>query len=133
MEEERKTLKQYCREAKKRLKSGFWQNYKKELDEGLENAQKTGVSPSVVKQFYVEKVTEEVKNKVEDKEEFYQRVKKLLTEEGEVPNALGRLTDFAYYKTLTYEEQQRYNLNLSEKYLQAVERFRREKAMYFKI
>lgn len=133
MEEERKTLKQYCREAKKRLKSGFWQNYKKELDEGLENAEKSGISPSVVKQFYVEKVTEEVKNKVEDKEEFYQRVKKLLTEEGEVPNALGRLTDFAYYKTLTYEEQQRYNLNLSEKYLQAVERFRREKAMYFKI
>jgi hypothetical protein len=133
MEEERKTLKQYCKEAKKRLKSGFWQNYKKELDEGLENAEKTGVSPSVVKQFYVEKVTEEIKNKVEDKEEFYQRVKKLLTEEGEVPNALGRLTDFAYYKTLTYEEQQRYNLNLSEKYLQAVERFRREKAMYFKI
>ena len=133
MEEERKTLKQYCKEAKKRLKSGFWQNYKKELDEGLENAERTGVSPSVVKQFYVERVTEEVKNKVEDKEEFYQRVKKLLTEEGEVPNALGRLTDFAYYKTLSYEEQQRYNLNLSEKYLQAVERFRREKAMFFKI
>ena len=133
MVEERKTLKQYCKEAKKRLKSGFWQNYKKELDEGLENAERTGVSPSVVKQFYVERVTEEVKNKVEDKEEFYQRVKKLLTEEGEVPNALGRLTDFAYYKTLSYEEQQRYNLNLSEKYLQAVERFRREKAMFFKI
>lgn len=133
MIEERKTLKQYCKEAKKRLKSGFWQNYKKELDEGLENAEKSGVSPSVVKQFYVEKVTEEVKNKVEDKEEFYQKVKKLLTEEGEVPNALGRLTDFAYYKTLSYEEQQRYNLNLSEKYLQAVERFRREKAMFFKI
>lgn len=133
MVEERKTLKQYCKEAKKRLKSGFWQNYKKELDEGLENAERTGVSPSVVKQFYVERVTEEVKNKIEDKEEFYQRVKKLLTEEGEVPNALGRLTDFAYYKTLSYEEQQRYNLNLSEKYLQAVERFRREKAMFFKI
>ena len=133
MVEERKTLKQYCKEAKKRLKSGFWQNYKKELDEGLENAERTGVSPSVVKQFYMERVTEEVKNKVEDKEEFYQRVKKLLTEEGEVPNALGRLTDFAYYKTLSYEEQQRYNLNLSEKYLQAVERFRREKAMFFKI
>lgn len=133
MIEERKTLKQYCKEAKKRLKSGFWQNYKKELDEGLENAERTGVSPSVVKQFYVERVTEEVKNKLEDKEEFYQRVKKLLTEEGEVPNALGRLTDFSYYKTLSYEEQQRYNLNLSEKYLQAVERFRREKAMFFKI
>ena len=42
MIEERKTLKQYCKEAKKRLKSGFWQNYKKELDEGLENAERTG-------------------------------------------------------------------------------------------
>ena len=49
-----------------------------------------------------------------------------LINEGEVSDAIGRLTDMEYYQTLTYEEKQRYNLTLSEKYLRALERFRRE-------
>ena len=130
--EEGKSLKQYCREAKKRLKAGFWQNYQKDLNEGIERAEKAGVSVSKVKQYYAERVTENLKNRVEEKEEFYQKVKKLLEEEGEVANAIGRLTDVEHYKTLSYEEQQRYNLSLSEKYLQAVERYRKEKALAFK-
>jgi hypothetical protein len=36
------------------------------------------------------------------------------------------LTDKEYYATLSYEEKQRYTLNLSEKYLRALERFREE-------
>ena len=42
---------------------------------------------------------------------------------------LGRLTDKELYLTLSYEEQQRYNLELSEKYLKAVERYKKEKAI----
>ena len=42
--EEVKTLKQYCKEAKKRLKQGFWQNYQKNLNEEIAIAQKSGVS-----------------------------------------------------------------------------------------
>ena len=129
--EEGKSLKQYCREAKKRLKGGFWQNYQKDLSIGIERAEKAGVSVSKVKQYYAERVSENLKNRVEEKEEFYLKVKKLLEEEGEVSNAIGRLTDLEHYKTLSYEEQQRYNLSLSEKYLQAVERYRKEKALAF--
>ena len=44
-------------------------------------------------------------------------------------DALGRLTDRAYYDTLSYEERQRYTLKLSEKYLQALEKYRREKSL----
>lgn len=50
----------------------------------------------------------------------------MLLAEGEVSDAIGRLTDRAYYDTLTYEEKQRYTLTLSERYLKALERFRRE-------
>ena len=50
----------------------------------------------------------------------------MLLSDGEVSNAIGRLTDKAYYDTLSYEEKQRYTLSLSEKYLRALERFRRE-------
>lgn len=131
MVEEGKTLKQYCKEAKMRLKKGFWQNYKKTLDSELERAEMSGIAASKVKEYYSSRVTEDIKNTDND-EEFYERVKKLLLEEGEVSNAIGRLTDIKYYKTLSYEEQQRYNLALSERYLKAVERFRKEKSLNVK-
>ena len=131
MTNEGKSLKQYCKEAKKRLKSGFWQNYKKNLNEDIERARAKGVSTSRVKEYYNERVVETIKQREEDKEEFYLRVKKMLEEEGEVSNAISRLADKEYYQTLSYEEQQRYNLTLSEKYLQALERFKKEKAMDF--
>ncbi|MBQ3116367.1 MAG: hypothetical protein IJC07_05000 [Clostridia bacterium] len=127
--EEQKTLKQYCREAKKRLKQGFWQNYHKNLNEQLEKAEREGVAVSKVKDYYATKISGDIKNTSEEREEFYSKVKKLLDEEGEVSNAIGRLTDKEYFTSLSYEEQQRYTLSLSEKYLQAVERYKREKAM----
>ena len=130
--EEGKSLKQYCKEAKKRLKGGFWQNYQKNLSENIERAEKAGISTSKVKQYYAERVIENIKNRDEEKEEFYEKVKKLLLEEGEVPNAIGRLTDIELFNSLSYEERQRYTLSLSEKYLEAVERFRKEQTLEIK-
>ena len=131
MQEEARTLKQYAREAKKRLKQGFWQDYRKNLDNEIVKAEQAGVSVSKVKEYYAGIVSSNIKKVDEDKEIFYRKVKKLLEEEGEVSNALGRLTDKEVYGNLSYEEQQRYLLCLSEQYLQAVERFRKEKAMTF--
>jgi len=120
MIEEGKSLKQYCKEAKKRLKGGFWQSYQKNLNENIERAEREGISTSKVKQYYTERVIENIKNRDEEKEEFYKKVKKLLLEEGEVPNAIGRLTDIDLFNSLSYEERQRYTLSLSEKYLESV-------------
>ena len=50
----------------------------------------------------------------------------MLLSQGEVSDAIGRLTDVEYYNTLSYDEKQRYTLALSEKYLRALERFRKE-------
>jgi hypothetical protein len=133
MIDDRKSLKQYCKEAKKRLKSGFWQSYYKNLDDNIKNAQLAGISTSKVKEHYAERVTETIKNHGDEREEFYEKVKRLLESEGEVPNAIGRLTDTEYFNTLSYEEKQRYTLTLSEKYLQAVERFRKEKELEIKV
>ena len=127
MNEQPKTIKQYCREAMKRLKSGFWQDYKKGLETELEKAENAGLSKSVVKEYYTQQVKTKVKNVKDGDEEFYARVKKLLDEEGEVSNAIGRLTDKEYFESLDYEERQRYTLSLSEQYLKAVERYRKEK------
>lgn len=129
MKEELKSLKQYCKEAKKRLKSGFWQNYHKNLDAELARAEEKGISTSKVKEYYAYKISGDIKNTKDEFDEFYKKVKKLLDEEGEVSNAIGRLTDKEHFDTLSYEEKQRYTLSLSEKYLQAVERYKKEKSL----
>lgn len=133
MANEQKTLKQYCKDAKKRLKCGFWQNYKSNLDKELLKAEQAGISKNKVKEYYNSRITENIRSISDEKEEFYQKVKKLIDAEGEVPNAIGRLTDTEYFNTLTYEEKQRYTLTLSEKYLQAIERYRKEKALEIKV
>jgi len=129
MQEEQKTLKQYCREAKKRLKQGFWQSYRSQLDQELIKAEKAGISTSKVKEYYNQRVAGNIRRVDEESEAFYLKVKKILDEEGEISGVLGRLTDKEYYQTLSYEEQQRYNLSLSERYLKAVERYNKEKSL----
>ena len=129
--EEGKTLKQYAKEAKIRLKNGFWQNYRKDLDEKIERASEAGVAPSKVKEYYTYVVSENIKSRKDDEDEFYNKVKKILDEEGEISNAIGRLTDKEEFDKLSYAEKQKYTLTLSERYLKAVERYNREKALAF--
>ena len=129
MQEQSKSLKQYCKEAMKRMKSGFWERYYSDLDEKLKQAEQDGISVTKVKDYYVERVTASITKTKDENEVFYLKVRSLLDSEGEVSNAIGRLTDKAYFDTLSYEEKQRYTLELSEKYVRAVERYNREKSM----
>lgn len=132
MAEELKSLKQYCREAKKRLKNGFWSSYKDNLNRELEDAKNNGVPENKVREYFAYKVTSGIENSDEgDEQLFYKRVKKLLDEEGEVSNAIGRLTDTSYFENLSYEEKQRYTLSLSERYLKALERYKKEKQLEY--
>ncbi len=127
--DEQKTLKQYAKEAKKRLKQGFWQAYKENLDSELARAKEEGIPETKIKEYYTAKVTENIRYNKDEGEAFYSKVKKLLDDEGEVSNAIGRLTDRAFFDKLSYDEKQRYTLTLSEKYLKAVERYKKEKAI----
>ena len=127
--EEEKSLKQYCKDAKNRLKHGFWQNYQTNVDANLKRAREQGISESKVREFYASKVTEIIRSNSESEDVFYHKVKKILDEEGEVSNVIGRLTDKNIYENMTYSEKQRYTLSLSEKYLKALERYKKEKAI----
>ena len=119
-----RTLRDEARLAKRRIKSGFWAECKEDMDAHLEKAREQGLNESKVGRFFAAQVTAQIEGKQED--EFYLKVKQMLLTEGEVSDAIGRLTDKEYYATLSYEEKQRYTLNLSEKYLRALERFREE-------
>ena len=122
--ENKRTLREEARKAKTRIKSGFWHVCQKEMEGQLTKAREQGLNESKAGRYFKTQVSAKIAGEKED--EFYLRVKEMLTTEGEVSDAIGRLTDKEYYNTLSYEEKQRYNLTLSEKYLRALERFRKE-------
>ncbi|MBQ7924320.1 MAG: hypothetical protein IJ329_03335 [Clostridia bacterium] len=124
MSKDTNTLKEEARKAKSRLKKGFWTDCKESMDERLEKARALGVNESKAGRYFAEQVTKQISGEKEDG--FYLRVKEMLLSDGEVSDAIGRLTDKPYFDTLSYEEKQRYTLSLSERYLRALERFRRE-------
>ena len=122
--ENSRTLREEARLAKNRMKSGFWKECEKDLSEKKEKAREYGLNESKAGRYFKTQVEAKIEGKKED--EFYLRVKEMLLSEGEVSDAIGRLTDHEYFATLSYEEKQRYTLSLSEKYLRAFERFRAE-------
>ena len=120
-------IKNLAHAAKQRLKNNFWEERKKDIDAGASQAKAMGLNEDKVKSTLHTRVQSEIKGEKQD--EFYLKVKALLDKEGEVSDAIGRLTDRPYYDTLSYEEKQRYTLKLSSKYLQALEKYRREKEL----
>jgi len=122
-----KTFKMLAKDAKKRIRSGFWEASKDDLKEYVDMARQSGMNASKVERYYTDKLSVAVKGgKDGEDEEFYRRVKAMLLSEGEVSDAIGRLTDKEYYSTLSFEERGRYTLDLSERYLHALERFKKE-------
>ena len=121
-------IKNMARAAKQRLKSNFWDECKKNMNENANEAKIRGVNEAKVRTGMANRVKDEIKGCVQD--EFYVRVKAMLETEGEVSDAIGRLTDRSVYNKLSYEEKQRYNLELSTKYLEALKRYKKEKEIY---
>ena len=118
-------LKSAARRAKRRLKTDYWKKCKENADKTTQKARVLGLNEGKVKSGIYGKVLSDIRGEKPD--DFYLRVKALLDECGEVSDAIGRLTDAEYYATLSYEEKQRYNLELSAKYLKALEKYRAEK------
>jgi len=121
---QQRTLRGLARQAKNRMKNGFCNECLDDLNAQMEKAKEQGLNESKAGRYFKSRVSAALAGEKED--EFYLKVKTLLTTEGEVSDAIGRLTDREYYNSLSYEEKQRYTLALSEKYLRALERFRRE-------
>ncbi len=120
-------FKSAARRAKRRLKTDYWKKCKEDADNTAKKAREMGLNEGKVKSGIYDKVRSDIRGEKPD--DFYLRVKQLLDTYGEVSDAIGRLTDKDYYATLTYEEKQRYNLELSARYLAALEKYRAEKEM----
>jgi len=124
------TLKELAKEAKGRIKSGYWQKSIEEKNMSIEHAKNNGINTSTVAKYYREKIKSDLRNKNSEEEIFYQKVKEILDEYGEVSDILGRLTDKEYLNSLSYEQRQRYLLSLSENYRNALFRYKKEKEIF---
>lgn len=120
-------LKLMAKAAKNRLKNNYWADCKENYKKNSIEAKNKGLSEIKMKSSFKSRVKSEIKGEKQD--DFYLKVKSILQAEGEVSDAIGRLTDKEYYASLSYEEKQRYNLELSSKYLAALQRYRKEKEM----
>lgn len=120
------SIKELAKEAKERIKNGYWQKSKEELEKSLKLAKNNGLNESKVVEFYREKVKSDILGSDEN-DAFYLKVKEILDKYGEVSDMLGRLADKDYIATLSYEQRQRYFLDLSRKYREALIRYKKEK------
>lgn len=120
------SVRAYCKQAKLRMKSKFWQDYKDKITKSVESGDYNEIQTSKVVKYYQAKAVESIRGVNSEDEAFYIKVKELIKTHGEVSDAIGRLTDKEYYETLSYEQKQRYLLDLSSKYLKAKERYYKE-------
>lgn len=124
-----KSIKSAAKEAKKRLKSKFWEEYRKEVEEEKRKATDEGLQPSAIERYYRAQVVRSVRGAKEEDESFYVRVRNMLDACGRPADALDRLMDKPYFASLPYEERERYLLRLSERYLSAVARYEEERGV----
>ena len=120
-------FKHFAKEAKQRLVDGFWQNVREERMAQLRSAEGEGQSAVPALVDYREKIRNQIYNKrYFEEEEFYQRVVKLLECETVVTNPLGALADKEYMDSLDAKQRQSYLYEISNKYLAACARYRKE-------
>jgi len=72
------SIKELAKEAKERIKNGYWQKSKEELEKSLKLAKNNGLNESKVVEFYREKVKSDILGGNED-DAFYLKVKEILT------------------------------------------------------
>ena len=121
------TLKEYARQAKERMKNGFWEQVKQNIQTEQQVAATLGLNAV--------KVGEEQKRKLQrqiydydgfcEEQEFYAKVEEMLNSCEIVSNPIMRLADHDYMETLSPAERQSYISKIATKYREAVEKYRR--------
>ena len=125
-----KSIKSVAKEAKKRLKNRFWEDYKKEVACSVKTASEEGFTPSGVENYFKKLVVKTVKGVSEEDEQFYAKVKLMLDEVGSRPgDALDRLMDKNYFSGLSYEARERYLFRLAKRYQEALTRYDGERGI----
>ena len=120
------TFKEYAKRAKERMKNGFWEQAKQNIQTEKQVAATLGLNTA--------RVSEEQRRKLQrqiydydgfcEEEEFYSKVEAILDSDELVSNPIMRLADQDYMAKLSPIERQVYISKLAAKYREAVEKYR---------
>ena len=124
------TLKDYAKEAKARMKSGFWQDIIEQRKYDVQMAAEQGKSTDVVFKEYREILTRKIfENKTEEDEILYQKVCELLSQNKVITNPIGLLADQRKMNSMTAHGKQNYIFELSKKFKEMKERYYKERQL----
>ena len=120
------SFKVYAKQAKQRLKNNFWSDVIDERNQAKQTREVVEAQSFLVIQ--KQELKERIYNSdFESDEEFYRRVKQILSGEEIVTNPLSVLIDHDAVATMSESQKQAYLLKLSNRFQQAVERYAQEK------
>lgn len=132
MAKEYSDIKKRAMLAKKRMKMGYWQKLQQEKSEMLKNMSGSEEDKKLASEVQREKYKRDVnramnKNKSDNDEVMYQKIKEMLDENECVLNPIGTLIDQQLYSSMDEPNKQRYVLELAAKYRELRERYYRER------
>ena len=120
------TFKEYARRAKERMKNGFWEQAKKNIQTEKQVAATMGLNAAKVDEEQRRKLQRQIYNYDGfcEEEEFYAKVVAILDSNELVSNPIMRLADQEYMAKLSPADKQVYISKLAAKYREAVEKYR---------
>ncbi|MCI8729461.1 MAG: hypothetical protein HFK07_06545 [Clostridia bacterium] len=124
------SLQDLAKNAKKRMKQGYWSDIIESRKKDMDIASKNGVDKSEVISYYKDRVLRDfyVKTeRVEREERLYKKVVEIMDSEEIVYNPLARLVEHEYYDNLDEDGKVAYIFNLASKYSKLRKRYFEEK------
>ena len=120
------TFKEYAKRAKERLKNGFWEQAKQNLQTEKQVAATLGLNTAKVGEEQRRKLTRQIYDYDGfcEEQEFYAKVEAILDSDELVSNPIMRLADQDYLAKLSPADKQTYISKLAAKYREAVEKYR---------
>lgn len=121
------TIKEYAKEAKTRLKNGFWDDVNIQRQNDVAVAANQGKSTDVIMSEYREVLKRKIfETETKEDELLYKKVCELLSQNRVIINPIGELADKNKMKNMSESEKQHYIFELSNKFKQMKERYYRE-------
>lgn len=120
------TFKEYAKKAKQRMKNGFWEQAKRDIETEKQVAATQGLNPRKVGEEQHRRLQQQIYDYEGFCEEqgFYKKVEEILDSDETVSNPIMRLADRDYMATLSPLDKQAYLSRVAARYRQAVERYR---------
>lgn len=118
-------MKKFAKQAKERMRNGFWQQAKEQIEQEKQVAATQGLDSVKVAQARHDMIAKQIYNNEQylQEQEFYQKVVAIAESKQVIINPLNQLADHKAMATMTAEQRQAYMMRLSVKYQEALQRY----------